>query len=223
MDQQVEQARPIHKNILMKLIIGLGNQGKKYEKTRHNVGFMVVDGIMSNDKCQMTNQIQNSPTQGRSPTLKRRRTTFKMNKRYNAGITEGNIGEEKIILVKPQTFMNESGVAVRQLITDYRQLTTDLIVIHDDVDLPFGTVRIKKGGGTAGHHGIESVIKEIGSSDFIRVRVGVGRESSKVTEYVLRTFNEDEQRELPNIIKKTADAVLFLIRNGLDKTMNAFN
>jgi PTH1 family peptidyl-tRNA hydrolase len=184
------------------IIIGLGNPGEKYKNTRHNVGFMVLDKFAKEN---------NFPE-------------FKLQKKSAALISENLIGEGKIILAKPQTFMNESGKTVRKITTNYKLQTTNLIIVHDDIDLEIGKIKIVKERGSAGHKGVESVIKSIGNENLVRIRVGVGSENEQeAMKVVLKNFSKDEQKILNETISKTADALNFLIKNDVEKAMNEYN
>jgi len=158
----------------MKLIVGLGNPGAKYKKTRHNIGFRVIDAL------------------------------------------KDEISEKEIILLKPQTFMNKSGVAVKSLTTKYKISTTDIVVVHDDVDLPFGTIRVSKNSSSAGHRGVQSIIDELGTQNFIRVRIGIRPKSEirnpkfETADFVLEKFTKDEEKQLPEIIKKAVEQINLL-------------
>jgi len=162
----------------MKLIIGLGNPGKKYEKTRHNLGFMAVDFLRENIGAP----------------------NFKMNKKCNAGISK----TDEIILAKPQTFMNNSGEAAAKLLSFFKLMPADLIVIHDDLDLEFGKIKLGAGHGAAGHKGAQSIIDYLGTKDFNRIRLGVGRPPLHIPpeDYVLQNFSSEELKKLPDILKK---------------------
>ena len=165
----------------MVIIVGLGNPGEKYKDTRHNVGFQAINELTKEN---------NFPE-------------FKLSKKFNALISENIINGEKIILAKPQTFMNESGKSVKTLISFYK--TKDLIVIHDDIDLPLRKIRISKNRGSAGHKGIESIIKEIGTKDFTRYRIGVSSKTGKpknVEKYVLQKFNKKEEKIIKEVIQE---------------------
>ena len=167
----------------MYLVVGLGNPGKKYEKTRHNVGSKVIDELEP-------------------------------------------LNLKNVVLAKPKTFMNESGKAVKQLIRNWELEIRNLIVIHDDLDLLLGKIRIVKNRGSAGHKGVESVIKELGIKDFIRLRVGIKPETGKPKNpenFVLQKFNKDEEEIVKEVIKKTAKAVEFFLKEGLEKTMTEYN
>jgi PTH1 family peptidyl-tRNA hydrolase len=190
----------------MKLIVGLGNPGNQYAHSRHNIGFMCVAYFAKN-----------------------RDWGFEK-KEGLARTAHGRIGSEEIVLARPQTFMNLSGEAVKKLVIKYRVKPEDLIVIHDEMDLRLGIIRIRRGGGTAGHNGVESIIRELGSADFVRVRVGVGRpkiegaaEHSHVVGYVLGDFNGDEAEVIKNVIGDVDHAIVTLIKDGLETSMNRFN
>lgn len=174
------------------LIVGLGNPGKKYEKTRHNVGFMTIDEIAANFQF------------------------------YNAKISKGKIIDKEIVLVKPQVFMNNSGKVVKKIIEnckfslrECRRKIENLIVIHDDVDLPLGTVRVSKNSSSGGHKGVQSIIDELKTKNFTRIRIGI-RPKFKIInteKYVLQKFSKDEEK----IIKKVIRMVVELIKKGLKK------
>ncbi len=155
----------------MFLIVGLGNPGELYKKTRHNAGFMAVDFISN-----------------------RHNFIWSSKSKFNADITSGNIGGHKVVLCKPTTFMNLSGKAVLSVMSYYKIETTKLVVIHDDIDLDFGRVKCKVGGGAGGHNGLKSIDETIGP-DYYRIRVGIGkpdRQSSYVSDYVLSNFSDSE-------------------------------
>ena len=168
----------------MILIVGLGNPGKKYQKTRHNIGFGVID------KLKLLNL-------------------------------------KGVILTKPQTFMNNSGEAVKSLVKKYKIPTTNLWVIHDDIDLPLGKIRIVKNRGSAGHKGVESIVKELGTKNFIRFRIGISPKTGKLRnpeKFVLQEFNKEEEEEIiKGIIQKTVKGVEYAFKNRLEKTMSKFN
>jgi PTH1 family peptidyl-tRNA hydrolase len=184
----------------MILIVGLGNPGEKYKKTRHNLGFMVVDALAR--KWEVGS------------------VKWKEDKKSNSLIINH---QPLVILVKPQTMMNASGFAVKSLITNYQLLITNLWVIHDDVDLPLGKIKIRIGGAAAGHHGVESIIQELGTDKFVRFRLGIGHPGrgadALVERYVLREFDINEKTEVKQIIKKTVKAILVAIKDGLEKAM----
>jgi len=175
----------------MTIVVGLGNPGKKYIFTRHNIGFQVVDEFAKEN---------NFPE-------------FRLSKKFNSLVSESILNDEKIILAKPQTFMNQSGKVVRTL-TNFYKITrpgrvvriVDLVVVHDDIDLPLGKIRISKNRGAAGHKGVESIIKEIGTKNFTRFRIGISPKIGKpknVEKYVLQKFDKEEEKIIKQVIKET--------------------
>jgi len=189
----------------MKLIVGLGNPGRKFEKTRHNLGFMVLDEFAKKKKFPK----------------------FKLKKEFLAMISEKKIGEKKIVLAKPQTFMNNSGKSVKFLIENWKLKSENLIVVHDDLDIPFGKIKISFGRGSAGHKGVQSIIDEIGTKDFVRVRVGIGtannRAKSNKKNLVLQKFSKKEEKILKKVIDLTCKAIEISIKEGAEKAMSEFN
>jgi len=190
----------------MKLIVGLGNPGLRYANNRHNIGFMCLNHFAKKQEIHLDSK------QGQART------------------GTGEINGEKIVLARPQTFMNASGESVSRLVQRYKIEPGDLIVIHDDLDLPLGKIRIRQGGSSAGHKGIESIINELGSQDFIRVRIGIGRpndadEASEadVIDYVLNDFSPDEKKIITEVIPMVSEAILCLLNEGLTATMNRYN
>ena len=183
------------------LIVGLGNPGSEYEKTRHNIGFMVVD--------QMAQDASASFKKGRNAAVE----------------TNVNIAGHSVILAKPLTFMNNSGSAVAGLMNYYEINIDRLLVIMDEVELPFGRLRVRKQGGSAGHNGMKSIIQHINSQEFARLRIGIGTQYAKkdMSKFVLSNFSRNEQQELDLIVGKSVDVVHSFIRDGIDRTMNAFN
>jgi PTH1 family peptidyl-tRNA hydrolase len=180
----------------MTIIIGLGNPGDKYKKTRHNIGFMALDKYAEKN---------NFPE-------------FKLQKKLKAEISE----KDDVILAKPQTFMNESGKAVRE-ITKNRP-DGNLIIIHDDIDLPVGKIKIVKERGSAGHKGVESIVQNIGNEGLIRVRVGIGGSKDvEAMKVVLKNFSIAEQEAINQTMEKISNALRSLMESGLDKTMNEYN
>lgn len=178
----------------MKLIVGLGNPGKKYENTRHNVGFLVLDKIISNIQYQIS----------------------KINKKeINAEIYSTAINEQKIILAKPLTFMNESGLAVQALVNFYKINLSDIIVVHDDKDLPLGDVRVQTDRGPAGHNGIISIIEKLGTKNFTRVRMGVAGEMLEkmdTADFVLEKFTPSEKETLNKMIDTAVEKIVELLK-----------
>ncbi len=185
----------------MKIIVGLGNPGKKYERTRHNAGFLVVDALARSLRFDLSQE------------------------KYHALVGKGRIGDEEVLLAKPQTYMNESGRSVGSILRFTYAKPADLIVVHDELDLPLGAVRVKSGGGHGGHNGLRSIIEHLGSPDFIRVRVGVGRPEPgrDAADYVLSTFTPDERAVAEEAFGRAAAAIEAVLANGLVKAMNAFN
>ena len=184
----------------MKIVVGLGNPGNQYKDTRHNIGFLVVD------------------------ELARRWNTPSWKRRYDAEVSEHRaLGP--VLLVKPQTFMNLSGNSVREAAKFYKTPSTDIVVIHDDLDLPAGRLRIRERGGSGGHRGIESMLAQLGADDFVRVRFGVGRppEGWESADYVLGRFAPNEQALIKEAIDKAADAVEAILKEGTAPAMNRFN
>jgi PTH1 family peptidyl-tRNA hydrolase len=183
------------------IVAGLGNPGDRYARTRHNAGAMVLDEL-----------------------LRRLGTTFK---RHKSGclVAESMLAGERVALARPIGFMNESGRPIRALVQWYKAPTEDLIVVHDELDIPFGAIRIKDGGGTAGHNGLGSIVSHLGTKDFSRVRVGIGRPrgSTEGTDYVLSEFCAAERKELPDVIGRAADAVERILEVGLERAMNEVN
>jgi len=182
------------------LVIGLGNPGKRYESTRHNVGFMVVEKLADRWKIELKH---NS---------------------FNAIWGKGGVDGKSVLLAKPQTFMNLSGTAARRLQSFFKTDISHLIVIHDDLDLPFGSIRMKAGGGTAGHKGLASIESDLGSSDFIRVRLGIGKpvDKSRIEGYVLEPFRKEDQVVLQQVIERAADASAEIVLNGLQKAIGKY-
>ena len=183
------------------LLVGLGNPGREYRDSRHNAGFMVIDRLAADLGVKLT-RVQN-----------------------RALIGSGVIGEAKIVLAKPQTYMNLSGESVSGLVRFYKIPHENLIVIHDDIDLPFGVLRMRPGGGSAGQKGVQSIIERIGAQDFPRLRFGIGRPAGPKggAGYVLNHFHAEEQKELPFLIDAAAAAVRVFVTDGLEAAMNRYN
>ena len=192
----------------MIIVVGLGNPGEKFKNTRHNIGFTVVDFFAKEN---------NFPN-------------FKLSKKYNSLISEN----DDVILAKPQMFMNNSGLAVKKIISNFKFKMqpsgvpagpANLVVIHDDIDLLLGKIKFSKDSGSGGHKGVESVIDNLGKKDFIRLKIGIGNEGNKVKaeEIVLKKFTKSEMEIIDSVVEKTSDALIFFIENGLEKTMNEYN
>ena len=184
------------------IIIGLGNPGKKFEGTRHNVGFMALNKFAKENSFP----------------------EFNLQKKYKALVSENTIGAKKIILVKPQTFMNESGKTAKELLKNNKSEETNLIVIHDDIDLAVGKIKIVKERGSAGHKGVESIINNIGNEGLIRFRIGIGSlQKTKAMSVVLKKFSKKEGTLINETISKTAEALSLFLNEGLDSVMNKYN
>ncbi len=183
------------------MLAGLGNPGAKYARTRHNIGFRVIDKIA--DKYSMT--LDKS--------------------RFDAIYSKGIIEGIKILLVKPQSFMNRSGFPLQKIISYFKIDTSDVIVVHDDLDLEFGKMKLVKNRGHGGHNGIKSIIEAIGTKDFIRVRIGIGRPQGgkEVISHVLSSFSEDEEKKLDDIVEKYVEACIMILEQGIKKAMTVCN
>ena len=192
----------------MKLTIGLGNPGPKYQTTRHNVGFMALEHAYKEHFKAL-----DFPA-------------FKSNKKLMTDISSGKMGKEKIILAKPQTYMNNSGQAVQAVAQFYKIKSQDIIVIHDDLDLPFGKIRINKQASAAGHNGVKSIIEYLDTKNFMRLRIGVGHPTHMgydVIKYVLQPFGKNEKKQLPDILEVATKALVCLLEEGVEEAMNGFN
>jgi PTH1 family peptidyl-tRNA hydrolase len=183
-----------------KLIAGLGNPGPKYLWTRHNAGFMVLDRFSHLAGIPLTR------------------------KNFSGLYGEGDLRGERLLLLKPQTFMNLSGRSVAAALRFHKLSLQDMIVIHDDLDIPFGCIKLKEGGGHAGHNGLRSLTQELGSGDFIRLRIGIGRPShGDMADYVLTNFAPEEMAGLPRLLDGVVDALELLIAEGAAKAMSLYH
>lgn len=184
----------------MKLVVGLGNPGEAYANTRHNIGFVVIDALA--DACS-------APAFG---------------KKFRSLASNGTQGTEKFLLLKPQTYMNVSGEAVQEAAAYYRIAPPQIIVVHDEMDLPFGQIRVKIGGGNAGHNGLASLTQMLGTNDYVRLRFGIGRSAViPARDYVLGRFSSEENEALPAMITRAVAAVLDIGKDGPQKAMNIYN
>jgi PTH1 family peptidyl-tRNA hydrolase len=191
-----------------KLIVGLGNPGRKYARNRHNVGFQCLDRLAQAHGLSFGSGVL-SRLKGR---------------RGKASLASGKIADVRVVLAKPLTYMNLSGQAVKQLASFYRLPLEDILVIYDDLDLPLGTIRLRPEGGSGGHRGIRSIIEALGSQSFPRLRVGIGRPpGSDAVSYVLSDFTGDEQIMLENVYEGVVAAVELFLREGTQTAMNAYN
>lgn len=186
----------------MKLIVGLGNPGEKYKKTRHNVGRMAVEKLAKSLDFPK----------------------FKLNKKLKVKISKGKIADQDLILVSPITFMNESGQAVLAVRAG-KIKNLDIWVIYDDIDLPLGKIRIRKSGSAGGHKGVQSIINSLGSKNFARFRVGICPEKIKIPakKFVLGRFTKKEVKIIEEAINKTVEAIQITLTKNIDKAMNKFN
>lgn len=187
----------------MKLIVGLGNPGNKYKNNRHNLGFMIIDDYVKN---------------------------LGLSWRYSPDWICFYTKNSSAVFIKPSTFMNKSGVPVSSVANFYNIKSDDILIAYDEVDLPFGKIRLAFNGLSAGHHGIDSIIESLGSVDFGRLRAGVGRPQKgsdskvqSVADFVLEDFNKDEKKELDKVISKSRDALDAYVSDGIEATMNRFN
>jgi peptidyl-tRNA hydrolase, PTH1 family len=185
----------------VKLVIGLGNPGKKYERTRHNIGFLVVDRIANQNEVKV-------------------RT-----KRCNALVGEWSSRGEKIVLAKPQLYMNRSGESVKSLIRELHARPEDIVAVYDDLDLPFGRIRIRSKGSAGGHRGMVSIIDNLAGAPFDRVRVGIGRPPAGMdpADYVLEPFSAQEVAELDDLVSRASQAVMCLLHEGSQRAIEQFN
>jgi len=185
----------------LKIIVGLGNPGREYENTRHNTGFAVVDRLARKHRARFTSR------------------------RCRSLVAKTRIGGVEVLLAKPLTFVNLSGEAVACMLRMAEAELSDLLVVLDDVNIPFNEVRIKARGGDGGHKGLESIIGHVSSEEFPRLRVGVGSDDlpEDLTEFVLGTFSEEEMDELPNLVETCCRAVETLVVKGVERAMNEFN
>jgi PTH1 family peptidyl-tRNA hydrolase len=186
------------------LLTGLGNPGRQYADTRHNIGFMAIDRLVEKLLA------------GAKPMPRMQMRAITYDFRY-----EGR----RILLVKPQTYMNESGSAVSALVKFYKVPIENMMVANDDVDLPFGVLRLRPGGGSAGQKGLASIIERIGTQDFPRLRMGIGRPpgSQLAAAYVLDRFSRSDEKALPEILDRATQAMLTFVTDGLNTAMNRFN
>ena len=185
----------------MKVIIGLGNPGKRYEKTRHNAGFMVVDHLAQRLNVQLTTR------------------------KFKALLAETFVKGEKVILVKPQTYMNLSGQCIKPFIDFYKIPLENVLVIYDDMDVEIENIKIRKKGGPGTHNGAKSVVHELVSEDFPRIRVGVGKpiDEYDAIDYVIGKLDEEQYKKLEVGINRASEAAIYYIEHGIDNTMNKFN
>ncbi|SDI63317.1 aminoacyl-tRNA hydrolase [Proteiniclasticum ruminis] len=183
----------------MHLIVGLGNPGKEYEKTRHNAGFMVLDAL-----------------------AKKLNVQFDKNK-FRGKVAEGRIGTKKVILLKPETFMNLSGESIVEAADFYKIPNEEILVIFDDVSLDVGKLRLRKKGSAGGHNGIKSTILHLASEDFPRIKVGVGAPKHDLIHHVLGKFQEEEEEKMEKTISAAVEAVFAILEHGIDSAISEYN
>lgn len=188
----------------MKLICGLGNPGREYEDHRHNIGFRVVERLASRAKAELTQQ------------------------KFEAQLGTGSLGSEKVLFVLPQTFMNLSGKSVGGAARFYKIDPADTLIVHDELDLPFGRLQLKAGGGTGGHNGLKSIVELWGADAFARLRFGIGKPEGpnareRVHGHVLADFSREEQATLPALLDRAVEMAEAWARQGLQTAMNTFN
>nr|MDQ3957041.1 aminoacyl-tRNA hydrolase [Actinomycetota bacterium] len=180
-----------------RVIVGLGNPGERYAQTRHNAGALTLDVLLERTGGSL--------------------------KSHKSGclVAEGSLGGERVVLARPTSYMNESGRPVAQLTRWYKVPVDALVVVHDELDIPFGEVRVKTGGGTAGHNGLGSIVNHLGSKDFVRVRIGIGRPPGRreAVGHVLNGFSATERKELPFVLGAAADAVETIVTPGAERAM----
>jgi peptidyl-tRNA hydrolase, PTH1 family len=187
----------------LRLVVGLGNPGAEYARTRHNAGFLVLEELARRGAAQ-----------------------WNFEKKFSARVAKMERGGQKLLLAEPQTFMNSSGEAVAGLVSFYRVAPADILVVADDADLPFGEIRLKPKGSSGGHHGLESIEKHLGTRDYARLKVGIGRTAEgrrEITNYVLGKFSSAETKLLEKVLQRAADQVECWASEGAEKAMNRFN
>lgn len=185
----------------MKVIVGLGNPGKQYENTPHNAGFSVADELAERLEC-----------------------SFRKSFRFSARTAKALYKEEDILLVKPETYMNRSGHAVAPIVKYRGARPEEMIVVLDDADLETGRLRIRSKGGSGGHKGLESIIECVGSEEFVRVRIGIGRDSGNdLVEHVLKPYSAGDRKRMAEVYRLAGDAVMCIIDSGISEAMNRFN
>jgi len=184
----------------MKIIVGLGNPGAQYENTPHSVGFEAVDVIASEIGA-----------------------AWELKKRFNCLVASGVFAGQRVMLLKPQTFMNLSGEAVAPLVKYNNATAADLLVVQDDIDLPVGRMRIRKGGSCGGHNGIRNIIERLGTPDFVRLKLGVGKDRDNVIAHVLGKFDPATRKTMDEVVKVAVKAAAAILTDGPDRAMNVYN
>lgn len=182
------------------LIVGLGNPGDKYASTPHSVGFEAVDAVAREIGA-----------------------TWENKRAFESLIAKGEFAGRKVILAKPQTFMNLSGEAVKPLLKYHNLSAADLIVVQDDIDLPLGRIRIRKTGSCGGHNGVRNIIDQLGTSDFVRLKIGVGKEKGNVIGHVLGKFDPESRKLMDLVVADMVQVLAAIVKNGPDQAMNSYN
>ena len=181
----------------MKLVIGLGNPGKEYKETRHNIGFMVIDNYLGKN--------------------------IKYKKKFNALYVEKIINNEKILFIKPETYMNNSGDSIKQFVDYYHVPIENILIIHDDIDIKLGSLRIKKNSSSGGHNGIKSIINSLNTDEFLRLKIGISAEHSNTVEFVLNKFSKEQKEELVSVIGQTKEIIDDSFILSFDELCNKYN
>ena len=184
----------------MKIVAGLGNPGSQYADTPHSVGFETVDRIAADVGA-----------------------AWEEKRAFRCLMARCVVAGQPVILVKPQTFMNLSGESIAPVVKYHNATSADLVVVQDDIDLPVGRIRIRKGGSHGGHNGIRNIIERLGSGDFLRVKIGVGKDRSDVVGHVLGKFDPETRKIMDEVVSRAASAVESVLRDGPERAMNAFN
>jgi peptidyl-tRNA hydrolase, PTH1 family len=186
--------------VFPRLIVGLGNPGAKYDRTRHNIGFDLIDQLAKRWQIPVSDQ-----------------------KRFQGMVGEGWVNRQKIVLLKPQTFMNLSGQSVRSVLDWYKLQPTEVLVLYDDLDLPLGKLRIRLAGSAGGHNGMKSIISHLGTPTFPRLRMGIGKSQDETISHVLGKFSVAEAAIVTDILQLSADAVDLSLGSGVEKAMSKYN
>jgi len=184
----------------MRIVVGLGNPGAQYENTPHSVGFEAADAIASEIGA-----------------------AWELKKRFNCLVASGTFAGQRVMLLKPQTFMNLSGEAVAPLVKYNNATAADLLVIQDDIDLPVGRMRVRKGGSCGGHNGIRNIIERLGTPDFARLKLGVGKDRDNVVAHVLGKFDPATRETMNKVVKAAVQTAAAILKDGPDRAMNLYN
>jgi len=198
-ETEIEDESPMFDSGRTRVVIGLGNPGRKYAGTRHNFGFLVVEELARRTAA---------------PTSKQR---------MKAEVTETRFGGNRLVLAMPQTYMNESGTATREIMRWYKTPPEDVLIVVDDLDLPFGQIRLRPRGSAGGHNGLKSIFQQVGTQEIPRLRVGIGRGGGHTIGHVLSRFSPEEQAVLPTVIDRAADGVELWLEKGIIEAMNVLN